>query len=65
MKVAVWAAMSQMKSDDKQERFDVLLRVERRQHGVLVWQSLHVAGQSLEQTVEEVEMHNGQATPRN
>ena len=63
MKEAVWAAMLQLKIGDKQDRSDLLLSEQHRQHGTKGSQSQQTAWQSSVQTVEEADMNDGQATP--
>ena len=63
VKDAVWAALLQMKSGDKEDRFDWLLRAERKQRGAKVSESPHTALQTSEDTMVDVDMQDGQATP--
>ena len=63
VKDAVWAAMLQLKSGDKMDRFEWLLRAERKQCSSQVGESPKSALQTVEETAADEDMLDGQATP--
>ena len=63
VKDAVYAAMLQLKSGDKMDRFERLLLAERKQLSAQVGESPKTALQTVEETAADEDMLDGQATP--